>query len=242
MSQGIYVSLSQQMVLRKRMDAIAQNLANMNTDSFRAERVLFQEYVHKTPSGGVISFVHEVGLHRDPMPGRLERTGSDLDLAIKGTGYFVVENEIGDRYYTRHGHFELDDERNLVTSSGHRVLGLENVPISVVDGRGQITIARDGTVSVGDAPVGRVRVVEFDDEQALAKAGDGLYVTDQAPRDIAPEEIRVLQGTIETANVQPILEMTRMIDVMRSYQRSQNLTKTDHDLKRRAIRDIAAVS
>lgn len=238
MSNAVFVSLSQQMGLRKQMDAIAQNLANMNTAGYRSERIMFEEYLFKTSDGGAISYVDEVGLHRDMTPGRLEQTSNELDLALDGPGYFVVEDEEGVPYYTRQGHFNVDRDGNLVTSDGLRLLNVDNQPIVLDRNAGAVSVSSDGTISTKNGPVGNLRIVRFEDEQALAKAGSSLLITDQQPIALDPEDVVVQQGMMERSNVVPILEMTRMIDVMRTYQKTQKLMNTDHDLKRRAIRDI----
>ena len=95
MKSAAYVSISQQMVLGRRMDAIAQNLANLNTPAFKGERLLFEEYLHTAEDGQPISYVHEVSLERDMTGGPLDRTGNDLDVALDGTGWFVIGTDEG---------------------------------------------------------------------------------------------------------------------------------------------------
>jgi flagellar basal-body rod protein FlgF len=238
MSNAVFVSLSQQIGLRKQMDAIAQNLANMNTGGYRSERVMFEEYLFKTENGGSISYVEDVGVHRDMTTGRLEQTSNELDVALDGPGYLVVVNDEGTQFYTRQGHFELDADRNLVTSDGLRAINRDNLPITFGAAETAISVSSDGTISSKNGPIGSLRVVKFEDDQALVKYGNGLLITDQAATDLEPQEVVVEQGMMERSNVVPILEMTRMIDVMRSYKSTQKLMNTDHDLKRKAIRDI----
>ena len=114
--------------------------------------------------------------------------------------------------------------------------------ITLEDGDAVITISNDGTVSAESGVLGRIKVVTFENDRVLQKAASGLFTTDEIPTDLSPEETRIQQGVLETSNVNPILEMTRMIDVLRFYQGTQKLAQTDHDLQRRAVRDIAAVS
>jgi len=241
MSNTVSVSLSQQMVLRKQMDAIAQNLANMNTAAFKNERVIFEEYLHEATGGDPVSFVHEVGLQRDLTQGNIEMTNSDLDLAIDGPGYFVIQTDDGPRY-TRQGHLQIDEQRRIVDSLGHPILSNEDEPITLGAGDRSITIAKDGTLSSENGPIGTIAVVNFENERALIKAGNGLLISDQAPSPANPDKFYIVQGALEASNVVPILEMTRMIEVLRSYETTQKLVGTDHELQRKAIREIPAVS
>lgn len=241
MSNAVYVSLSQQMVLRKQIDAVAQNLANMNTAGFKNERVIFEEYLHEATGGDPVSYVHEVGLQRDLTQGNIDHTDSDLDIALDGAGYFVVQTDDGPRY-TRQGHLQIDELRQIVTSRGDPLIGDSEEPITLNDDARNITITKDGTISSENGPIGKFQVVAFDDERALIKAGNGLFISDQQPIPADPEKFYVVQGALEASNVEPILEMTRMIEVLRSYQTTQKMVGTDHELRRKAIRDIPAVS
>lgn len=242
MTSAVYVSMSKQMVLRKQMDAIAQNLANITTPAFKNERVTFKEYLLPGPDGNPISYVTEDKVQRDMTPGNNSHTGNSLDVAIQGQGWFVVETEEGDDLYTRRGHLSLDEDRQLVTQSGDPILDDAGNAIKLGDEDAVITIGSDGSVSAESGPLGRLQVVTFENEANFYKVSSGLFRTAETPTELDPDETRVQQGVLETSNVNPILEMTRMIDVLRSYQSTQKLTQTDHDLQRRAARDIVAVS
>ena len=243
MKSAAYVSISQQMVLGRRMDAIAQNLANLNTPAFKGERLLFEEYLHTAEYGQPISYVHEVSLERDMTGGPLDRTGNDLDVALDGPGWFVIGTDEED-LYTRQGHFQVDGARRIVNSSGDPLLNQNGDPFTLGAQDTSITIGSDGTVSSDSGPLGRIKVVDFEDEIALAKVGPGLFANedDNPPIDLGPEEVTIEQGAIEMSNIQPILEVTRMIDVMRSYQKTQRMVQTGHDLQRRTIQDITSTS
>jgi flagellar basal-body rod protein FlgF len=241
MKNAVYVSVSQQMVLRKQMEAIAQNIANVSTPAYKSERVLFEEYLVSAGDGTTVTYANDTGVKRDFTPGRLERTGNDLDIGFSGDGYFVVETADGN-LYSRIGHFQLDNERNIVTGAGDKVLGEDGEPIALGAKATNVTIARDGTISSDAGPVGRIMVVTFEKEANLVKQGGGLFASNDVPIELEPEETKLHQGMLESSNVDPILEMTRMIDVLRSYQSTQRLQQTDHDLQRRAIQDITALN
>lgn len=215
MENSVYVGLSRQMALRREMDVIANNIANVNTPAYKGEQMVFREFVKEPERDERISLVQDVGLARDLSEGPAQPTGNPLDVAIHGEGYFVVDTPLGERF-TRHGRFQLDAENRLVTNAGHPVQGEAGEITLPIDG-GQVSIAADGTISNENGVVGVLRIVNFEDEQALRKAANGLYTAeDQQPQDVAVPNIS--QGMIEGSNVQSILELTRMIQVSRAYQ------------------------
>lgn len=226
MENSLTIALARQSVLERQMDVIATNLANVNTAAFKAENMIFKEVLEETAEGEFISIVHDVSFMRDMNEGPMLGTNSPLDMAIRGEGYFVVDTPDGQRY-TRHGIFQVSDLGQLVTTEGNPVLGGAGVPIPIPPGTETITVARDGTVSADAAEVGKVQVVRFDNEQALKKIGSGLYdAEEQAP--LPGDDYEILQGMIEGSNVQGVTEMTRMIDVVRSYQAAGRLAETEH--------------
>jgi flagellar basal-body rod protein FlgF len=126
METSILVALSRQDTLARQLDVVANNLANMNTTAFKAERMMFADYLVQVGSadgatGDAIAFVRDFATVRDPSEGKLEETGGDLDVALAGEGYLVVQTPQGERY-TRDGHLRLDEAGQLVTDDGLPVL------------------------------------------------------------------------------------------------------------------------
>jgi flagellar basal-body rod protein FlgF len=238
MDNALLVSLSQQLAAYRSMDVIANNLANLSTPAFKREAVKFEEFVQQVqPSEGqsgpqTVSFVQDTGVVRDLSEGRLERTGAPYDLAINGKGYFVVQTDAGERY-TRNGHLTLNSDGQLITDSGDPIQG-DGGPIVVTVDDGDIHIAADGTVSGKQGQMGKLKIVDFSDQRALKKEGDSLYSTAQSPT-AAAANTRIMQGTLETSNVEPVIEISRMIDVMRTYQAITALAQSQSELKRQAI-------
>jgi len=234
MENSLSVVLSRQTVLQRQMEAIATNLANANTAGFKAESMVFTEFLEPTArKDGPLSLVHDVTFLRDMSEGNMTGTENPFDLAISGDGFFTVRTANGERY-TRHGAFQLDNLGQMVTLAGDPVLGTGGAPIVVPPGTAAVTITQDGTVSADAAQIGKVQVVTFEAPQALSKDGNGLYDPEgQAPQP--SDEARVLQGTIENSNVQGVVEMTRMIDVVRSYQAAVRMADTEHQRIRDAI-------
>jgi flagellar basal-body rod protein FlgF len=243
MDNTVLISLSHQLAAYRSMDVIANNLANAQTPAFKREAVKFEEAVSRVASGDgqsgqqSVSFVEDKGVVRDLTEGQLNKTGAPFDLAIHGDGYFVVRTANGDRY-TRNGHFTLDPQGRIVTSAGDQLQG-EGGPITITPDDGDVHIAQDGTVTGKQGQLGKVRLVNFDDERALVKQGASLYNTDQPP--IPVEKPHIEQGMLENSNVEPVVEISHMIEVMRAYQASANLTQTGDDLKRQAITKLGSM-
>jgi flagellar basal-body rod protein FlgF len=235
------------MALRRQMDVIANNLANVATPSFKADRIMFAELVAgKAPypaSGSTrspLSFVSETGMLRDVSDGTMIQTGNSLDLAINGAGYFVVETPGGPRY-TRQGDFRLDSDGRIVTSEGFALLDNNGRPIAVRPGESRIEISPQGTVTTESGEIGRIRLVSFENEQGLRKLGSGLYETDQEPVPVAAGT-DVRQGMVEGSNVKAVAEVTSMMEILRRYQSAQKMIDSEHELQRRAIDKLSRVS
>jgi flagellar basal-body rod protein FlgF len=237
MDNTSYVALSRQMTLERQMSVVAGNIANMNTAGYKTEHLLFEQVLERAGQPGRVAFVQDVGLIRDLGPGALETTGNPLDLAINGDGYFTVETENGPRY-TRSGHFSLNGEGAIVTSGGHRLLDAGGAAIQLPPEVGSISISRDGTISTADGIVAQLGLVRFADDTRLGREGDSLLVTDQVPEPVAAPDIA--QGRLERSNVQPILEMTRMMETVRAFQNTQRLLETHHEMVRRVIEQAAS--
>lgn len=228
MENTILIALSHQDALRRQMEVVANNLANMNDTGFKAERMMFSEYVAKVRGDADDRpiFVRDVATVRDFSDGRLDGTGNPLDVALQGRGMFVVASPEGERY-TRAGHFRLDSAGQIVTEQGMPVLSTAGQPIQVPAEDTSIGIAGDGTVATETGIIGRLRVVDFDNYQALRATGDGLYASKQPGRDLA--QPLVVQGAVERANVEPILELEKMIRVHRAYEQTRGLIDREDD-------------
>jgi flagellar basal-body rod protein FlgF len=231
-----YIALSQQMVLRRQMDLIANNLANITTPAFKAESMLFVEQMQPTYRHERLSFVQDLAAYRDVSEGPLTPTNNPLDVAISGSGYFVVDTPEGQRY-TRHGAFRLDGDGQIVTGRGDRVLDDRGSPLQVPPETTTIDIAADGTISADRDQIGRIAVVQVANEQALRKVEAGLYAA-VAEQPVPVEEVAVLQGMLEQSNVQGVVEITRLIDTARTYQLAAKLADQEHERQRRAIQAL----
>ena len=253
MQNALLVGLSRQVALERELDVVANNIANINTAGFKTDGAVFEEFISPTARADNflaadrrVSFVHDRATWIDLSQGPLERTGNTLDVAIDGRGFMVVQTPRGERY-TRNGALQINNTGQLVTSEGYQVLG-ESGPITFQPKDREITISEDGTISVRegnnaaiDSQRGQLRVVSFDQPGRMQKEGSSAF---KAPDGVTPQsdkKSRVLQGTVEKSNVRSVMEMTRMIEVTRSYTQIAALLSQQSDLQRTAIEKLADV-
>jgi flagellar basal-body rod protein FlgF len=238
MDNALYVGLSNQMVLRRQMDIVANNIANADTTGFKVESLMTKT----TPAapaftqGGPkpVKFVTADGVARDFSQGALQKTDAPLDVAIQGQGFFKVTTKAGDRY-TRDGHFRMDDTGRITTQAGDPVGDTGGAEITVDRTKGEISIAKDGTISQGRDTLGKIGVFQFATLGALSKTGDNLYqnTSNQQPTTATDPQVRV--GMLETSNVQPLLQITKMIEVSRAYEQITHIMDSQADLSRNTI-------
>jgi flagellar basal-body rod protein FlgF len=244
MDNALYVGLSRQMVLRRHMDIIANNIANVDTTGFKVEE-LIEKTDPQAPAmtqGGPrpVKFVSPDGVARNFGQGALRSTGAPLDLAIEGQGFFQVRDAQGDRF-TRDGRFRTDDTGRLVTGQGAAVLDEGGGEIVIDPEKGQVAISADGVVSQGDERIGKVGVYEFASAGALEKAGDNLYRNTSNLQPTPAAKARVRQGMLEGSNVNAVLEITKMIEVSRAYEQTARMMDSEADLSRRAVERMGRV-
>jgi flagellar basal-body rod protein FlgF len=253
MENTLLVGLSRQMVLQREMEVVANNIANIDTNGFKADFSLFEEYLMPGARDGnfrvadsPVSFVRNRGTLIDLNQGALQRTGGPTDIAINGDGFLVIQTPQGERY-TRNGALQVNSQGELVTSEGYRILG-DGGPIAFQPQDTGITINPEGTVSVKDGANatieiirGRLRLVNFTRPQRLQKEGGSTFST-PADMPAAPSTTaRVVQGALEKSNVRPIVEMSHMIEVSRSYTMIANLIQSQGDLHKTAIQQLSDV-
>jgi flagellar basal-body rod protein FlgF len=240
MSITSYIALSSQMALQRQMDVVANNVANASTPAYKGERVMFAEYLIRADATHRFSFVEDRGTVRDTKPGPITRTGNPLDVALQGDGYLAVQTPLGTRY-TRAGRFQLDPGGQIVTPEGYPVLGEGDQPLAIPPDAGEVTINADGTVRTqqqGEA--GKFQIVRFDRDQDLKPAANGLYVTSATGQPAT--DTKVLQGMVEEANVQPIVEITRMMSVARTFAAAKEMLDGEHDRLKNAIDRLGRVA
>lgn len=240
MDNSFLVGLSAQQVLQKRMDATANNIANINTAGFKAEHLIMRDLSEKPAMAAdapqEIDFVSAWTLQRDFSTGSIERTGNPLDVAIEGDGFFAIQTPAGTAY-TRDGRFSLNAQGQLITKSGLPVLG----PIQINPNGGEIAIAKDGQVMQDSVAVGQLQLSTFAHPGALEKMGDSLWkATDEAPQPAAGA--RVAQGFVESSNVNAVSEITQMIDISRTYESISRMIDQADQMRGSSIEKLTRIS
>lgn len=226
MENATYAALTRQSGLWSEMRVVANNIANANTTGFRTEGVVFAEYVQATGVGEPsLSMASAEVRDTITLQGALTRTGGNFDLAIEGEGFFAIETPQGERL-TRAGAFTPNADGDLVTADGYRVLDSGAAPVFVPAGAGQIAIAPDGTISAGGSPIGQIGVFLPAEPLDLVRE-DGVRFA--ASGGIEPVEGRMLQGFLEESNVNPILQVSRMIEVQRAYELGQSFMEQEDE-------------
>lgn len=245
MDNSNFVSLSLARSLEQSLDIVANNIANSNTAGFKAERSDFQDIVEKNLGDAGkddVSFVYNSGSHLDTRAGALEKTGNPLDVAISGDGWFGYQTTTGQTAYGRDGRFVINAQGDLVTTKGDQVLDAGGAPIAIpANTGGAVSIAGDGTISDAQGnQVGKIGVFSVPGIAEYQRIGDGMMVDPTGAGAAAQpaENARLSQGFIEQSNVQPVLEMTRMIDIQRAYERAMKLLDDTNTLRQQTISQL----
>jgi len=245
MDSGYYAAGTALVTSTQQMDTIANNLANASTVGYRAERNVFSSVLADASNGtaspldkainnyGIVS-----GTLLDLSQGALQKTGNDLDVAVQGPGYFVVQTSNGP-VYTRNGSFQISGKGQLVTDMGDAVMG-EGGTIKMPPGH--VSISADGTISVNGAITGKLDVVEFPAGTNLQSAGNTYY---SAPANTAQPSTTsdIRQGFLESSNVNPILGLVDLISTQRSAEMMQRaLSMFNSEIDKTATQDLPKVS
>ncbi len=232
------VAASRLVAQQRVMDVIADNIANASTPGFKTERMQFSDWLSKqrgtdVPQGDrSIAYTQDRATWRDLRAGTLTHTNNPFDLGITSDGYFTVRTARGPRL-TRDGRFGLMPDGTMANGAGNAVLDNNGQPITLSPADTQITIAGDGTISSENGQLAKVGVVQPTDPMQLAAEGDTLFSSGSTTAPVTSPGL--VQGSIEDSNVQPVLEMTRMIDGERQFQFMTQLIQAESDREQSAI-------
>ncbi len=233
-----YVALSYLTAQSRALDVTAANLANTGTPGFKAERMLFSDWLgpQRGTDGshgrGPVAFVQDRASYRDRATGPLSHTGNPLDLAIAGDGFFTVDTPRGPRL-TRAGRFSPTPDGRLTNGEGNALLDTAGAPIRLAAADTQLKVTADGTLASENGPIARIGVVQPDDPMRMRAEGSTNLRADAATTPVdAP---RIVQGAVEDSNVQPVLEMTRMMAGLRQFQFASQLVQSEGERRQSAI-------
>ena len=239
MENAIYIGLSRQSALRRELTVVANNIANSNTTAFKREISLYAPYETDTKMDEKLDFVIDHGTIVIHQQGTLRTTQNTLDVAIEGPGFFTIDNG-REQIYTRNGNFKLSPDNQLVTGNGELVMDVNDNPLFIPQDGRKIEISPDGTISAGPEVLGILKVVEFDDLQRMQKLGGSTFETTEAPKPA--ERSKMLQGYLETSNVSAITELTRMIEIQRSYDSVKRMLDREAERLRDSVRKLGTTT
>ena len=235
MDNSVYVALSKQTAADRQLEVIANNMANSSTVGYKSEDLLFKQYLAKD-SGGTTTYVDSPSLTRNNDQGELKATGNPLDFAIQGNAYFGVQTPSGEKY-TKAGNFIINQAGQLSTTEGYPVVDQGGATINFEPEDKNIVVYDDGRVEVDGQERGALGSFSFPKGTKLEKVGNNLLTTDV--NATAATDVRIAQGMLEQSNVNPILEMTKMINVQRDFERTNSFISTIYDLQDGAIKTAA---
>jgi flagellar basal-body rod protein FlgF len=254
MDNALLIGLSRQVALRRDLEVVANNIANINTTGYKSDSLIFEKFLMPEASSGAfptdsrqVSYVRDRATWHNLGPGPIQRTGGPLDVAIDGDAFLVVQTAGGQRY-TRNGALQVSPTGALVTNKGDPVLGVGG-PIQFQNTDHDISIGEDGTITVregasatSDSTRGQLQLAHFDNATQLQKEGSSLFLAPPGVTpQLAPRAVRVVQGSIEQSNVSAVSEMARMVEITRTYEQISSLLQQQNTERTTALDKLAAV-
>lgn len=241
-----YVSLSMATALQRSMDATAHNLANASTAGFKTRYALFEsvDSGSSTNPDESVNYVQDRGQYVDTSQGMMIPSGNPLDVAVSGAGWLAYEAENGETAYGRDGRLTILPDGQLATLTGAPVLDVGGAPITLPGDVGQdVVIARDGTITDrAGARLGQIGIFAVTNPNDMIAIGNGMFLPSaNGGEATAIEDAQIVQGFVEQSNVQPVIEMTRMMDIQRAYEQATKIMSDRNELTEKAIQRLGRV-
>jgi flagellar basal-body rod protein FlgF len=241
MQSNFYVGLSAQIALQRRLETIANNVANASTAGFRAEEVKFESVLSRV-SADPVAYATSGQTYLSRKSGELVRTDSMLDVAVQGDAWLAVQTSAGTAY-TRDGRMKMTDTGDLVSVNNQPVLDVGGAPLRLDPNAGPPTIARDGTISQQGRQIGALGLFTIDRQARLARVENGGVVPDR-PAEPALDfaKVGLHQGYIERSNVNPVQEMTKLVMLQHAFEAVTSALKDSDASRQDAIKTLGATS
>ncbi|GAA6188399.1 flagellar hook-basal body complex protein [Litorivita sp. NS0012-18] len=233
MENATYTTLTRQSGLMREMQIVANNIANAATTGFRQEGLMFGEYVKKVDGEPSISMATGNLRMTSMMQGGLTQTGGQFDFGIEGDGFFLIETPQGERL-TRNGSFSPSAEGDLVTNDGFRVLDAGGAPIFIPPDATDLSVAADGTVSSNGKPLAQLGIVMPVEPTKMVREDGVMFAAEEGYEPA--QNPTVLQGFLESSNVDPVGQIARMIEVQRAYEMGQSFLDAEDERMRNALK------
>jgi flagellar basal-body rod protein FlgF len=219
MQEGIYVSVSAQVAREMRLNTIAENIANSRTVGFRGTEIRFEEVIQEV-DGEEVSYTTQGVEYVDMSNGGLEQTGNPLDFAVRGNAWFGIETPAG-TVVTRDGRFTMANNGDLVTLNGYAVLDPGGAPIALNPAGGVPELGQDGFIRQGGQQVAALGLFAFDPQPGFQRYENSGIVVGGEPDPIVDDgSVGIIQGHLENSNVDPLREITQLIEVQRSFEQA----------------------
>jgi flagellar basal-body rod protein FlgF len=233
MANGIYIPMSGAMAAEKRLDVVANNVANANTPGFRQQRVSFSSFMVATDDQRPAEkgFVGVAEGRVDLTPGSIATTGNPLDVALDGPGFFLVQGE-GGPLLTRNGALRVRTDGTLVDGGNLPVLGTNRAPIRLRPDGGQPSVGADGSVSQGGTTIATMAVVTVDPTR-LQPVGD-MHLR-AAPEDMQPTATPVVSGALESSNMNPVRGLVELVQLTQDFQTHHRLMNEYRKLDQKTL-------
>ena len=214
-------------------DLVANNMANINTSGYKRD-IMFMDLLDKFDTN-----YDNKDVITEFTQGTMKETANPLDVAFSGRGFFVIENN-GKEYYTRDGHFTVDNEGILSTAEGFKVMGQGGIINVSLDGAktGEFSVSKLGEIFVNDEYIDMLKIVDFQDYSQLRKEGVNLFSTFNNQKPYEPEVYMVLQRHLEGSNVNSVNEMVELISLQRNFESTQKAVRTLDEALGKAANDI----
>ena len=241
MQSSLYVTLSSQMAFQKRMDTIANNVANASTPGFRREEIKFEAMMSQAASESVaFASPGDTFIKRDP--GQVIHTGNPLDVAVQGEAWLAIQTPSG-TVYTRDGRMQITPEGQLQSVAGYPFLDVGGSPLQINPNAGPPQIATDGMITQNGTQLGAIGLFTIDPRAKLSRYENSGVIPDQAAvPELDFNRSGITQGHIEGSNVNPMWEMSQLIMASRSYDAVSNSMDQSEDSLREAIKALGPSS
>lgn len=240
MQSGLYVAISSQMALEKRLTTIADNIANMNTVGFRSTEVKFDEVMSRTRTdlNAKVSFVSQGNDYLKTETGQFTQTGNPLDFAVRGDAWFAIQTPAG-QVLTRDGRFSISANGDLLSTRGYPVLDAGGSPVQIDPSAGAPTVGADGRISQNGRIVGSIGLFEADIRQGYLRYDNSGVIPSAEPQPVVDNiEAGIVQGYVEQSNVNAIAEMTQLIQVNRAFDGISSLMRDSESSFGEAVKTL----
>ncbi len=238
MQDGIHVGLSSIVAAERRLTTIASNIANAQTVGFRAAEVRFEQVLDRVASQNgteTVAFASKGAEYMTTEPGSMQATGSGLDFAIRGDAWFALQTPAG-TVVTRDGRFSVTENGDLVSISGYPVLDPGGAPLVVDPAGGPVTMGSDGFLRQDGNQVGALGLFAHTPQSNFVRYGDSGVLLDGEPEPVVDDpNVTVLQGYVEGSNVDPVVEITKLITVQRSFDYSNAMVNLTNESLNRLV-------